>query len=311
MKKFFFLLLLCTAHQVVNSQVYNPIVNYALNNTPVNGVKIKTNLPFTNSSQMPTIVLEGYNYGESKTIGLQLVWYVYNNSFYSSSISSYGGYTPEVILSNENGKVVIFINDKKYFNRFTVRGYANNGENPTWFAGWTVVDEALSGSNNKTLEYKNAFAGDVYFQNGIWNKYGRVGIGTNTPLFILDVVGKSSFSDNMKVSGKLEVKEVKVTTTPTADFVFEDNYNLPKLEEIEKHVKEYKHLPEIASAKVMEKEGVNVGEFQIKLLQKIEELTLYSIEQNKKNKEQEQQLKLQSEKIEKLEKMLLEITSKK
>lgn len=140
---------------------------------------------------------------------------------------------------------------------------------------------------------------------------GNVGIGTSTPNLKLEVVGKSSFSDNMKVNAKLEAKEVKVTTTPTADFVFEDDYNLPKLEEIEKHIKEYKHLPEIASAIVMEKEGVNVGEFQIKLLQKIEELTLYSIEQNKKNKEQEQQLKLQSEKIEKLEKMLLEITSKK
>lgn len=87
---------------------------------------------------------------------------------------------------------------------------------------------------------------------------------------------------NALVQGKLEAKEVKVTSTPTADFVFEENYDLPKLEEIEKHIKEKKHLPEIASAKEMEKDGVNVGAFQIKLLQKIEELTLYSIEQNKR-----------------------------
>ena len=85
-----------------------------------------------------------------------------------------------------------------------------------------------------------------------------------------------------------------MTTTPTADFVFAENYNLPKLEEVEKHIKEKKHLPEIASAAEMEKEGVNVGEFQIKLLQKIEELTLYSIEQNRL-------LKQQQERIEKLE----------
>ena len=56
------------------------------------------------------------------------------------------------------------------------------------------------------------------------------------------------------------------------------------MEDVEKHIKEKKHLPEIASAKEMEKEGVNVGEFQIKLLQKIEELTLYSIDQNKQIK---------------------------
>ena len=86
---------------------------------------------------------------------------------------------------------------------------------------------------------------------------------------------------NMALYGKFEAKEIKVTLTPTADFVFEEKYHLPKLEEVEKYVKEKKHLPEIASAKEMEKEGVNVGEFQIKLLQKIEELTLYLIEQKK------------------------------
>jgi hypothetical protein len=119
---------------------------------------------------------------------------------------------------------------------------------------------------------------------------GNVGIGTTTPQYKLDVNGKASFSDNVKVDAKLEAKEIKVTLTPTADFVFEEDYNLPKLEDVEKHLKEKKHLPEIASAKEMEKEGVNVGEFQIKLLQKIEELTLYTIEQNKLIKEQQKRI---------------------
>ena len=93
---------------------------------------------------------------------------------------------------------------------------------------------------------------------------------------------KLSDTGNMALYGKFEAKEIKVTTTPTADFVFANDYVLPTLESVEKHIKEKKHLPEIASAATMEKEGVNVGEFQIKLLQKIEELTLYTIEQNKK-----------------------------
>lgn len=119
---------------------------------------------------------------------------------------------------------------------------------------------------------------------------------------------------NASLQGKFEAKEVKVTLTPTADFVFEEKYELPKLEDVEKHIKEKKHLPEIASANVMEKEGVNVGEFQIKLLQKIEELTLYSIEQNKqiKNLQTENSLlKAQSEKIEKIERQLENLLSEK
>ncbi len=110
---------------------------------------------------------------------------------------------------------------------------------------------------------------------------GKIGIGKK-PQYFLDVNGNASFSGMVKIDAKLEAKEVKVTTTPTADFVFEKDYQLPTLEEVEKHIKENKHLPEIASAKQMEKEGVNVGEFQIKLLQKIEELTLYIIDLKKR-----------------------------
>ena len=75
------------------------------------------------------------------------------------------------------------------------------------------------------------------------------------------------------------------------------------MKSIEKHIKEKKHLPEIASAKEMEINGVNVGNFQIQLLQKIEELTLYTIEQEKKIKKLEKQQK----EIEELKKQNFEI----
>ncbi|WP_426275462.1 hypothetical protein ACN9MN_12830 [Chryseobacterium sp. S-02] len=122
-------------------------------------------------------------------------------------------------------------------------------------------------NNVLTLNYNNDFSGGTKIGNTFLVK-----------------------GDNAALQGKFEAKEIKVTLTPTADFVFEENYDLPKLEEVEKHIKEKKHLPEIASAKEMEKEGVNVGEFQIKLLQKIEELTLYTIEQNKLIKEQQKRI---------------------
>ena len=98
---------------------------------------------------------------------------------------------------------------------------------------------------------------------------------------------------NQAVNGKLEAKEIKVTTTPTADFVFDEAYEIPSLEFIDTYIKENKHLPEIASAKEMEKNGVNIGEFQIKLLQKIEELTLYTIEQHTLLKSQKTELQTQ------------------
>lgn len=131
----------------------------------------------------------------------------------------------------------------------------------------------------------------------------------NSPVIMTEIM-KITTAGNAALQGKLEAKEIKVTLTPTADFVFEKDYGLPKLEEVEKFIKENKHLPEIASAKEMEKEGVNVGEFQIKLLQKIEELTLYSIDLNKKNKEQEVLIKSQAdilkslhERLDKIEKI--------
>lgn len=63
----------------------------------------------------------------------------------------------------------------------------------------------------------------------------------------------NSSTRNASLQGKLEAKEVKVTQSPTADFVFAENYKLPSLADVEKHIKDKKHLPEIASAKDMEK----------------------------------------------------------
>lgn len=128
----------------------------------------------------------------------------------------------------------------------------------------------------------------------------RQGIG-----FALNGEHKVKFkpNGNVRVLGKIESKELKITATPTADFVFEKDYNLPTLEFIEEHIKKNKHLPEIASAKTMQKNGVNIGDFQIQLLQKIEELTLYTIAQEKKIAD----LELKNKSIESLTEKVLAI----
>jgi hypothetical protein len=88
------------------------------------------------------------------------------------------------------------------------------------------------------------------------------------------------------VDGKAIFEEVKVEIIDGADLVFEEDYKLRKLDDLEKFVNTNKHLPEIASEKEMQENGVDMGEFQIQLLQKIEELTLYVIELKKENEAQ-------------------------
>jgi hypothetical protein len=171
-----------------NAQNYNNIVNYSFNGTPVNGVKIKTTLPFTGGTQMPTIIIQGFNYGTNQVIGLQISYYIYvraDTLYYpSATITSFGTYAPPVTLANEGGKLVIFINDKPYFQRFTVSAFARGmtEDIAANYAGWTVSDETLTGTNQLLLPYSNNFTGTVKMPgSGIWNSSGNVGIGTVTP----------------------------------------------------------------------------------------------------------------------------------
>lgn len=119
--------------------------------------------------------------------------------------------------------------------------------------------------------------------------------GGNQPL-ILDVarvgIGTANPSSMLTVAGNIASREVKVTVDAGADFVFENNYNLPSLESVDQFIRENKHLPEIASAKEMQQDGINLSEMNIKLLQKIEELTLYVIEQNKKIEKQTNEMEV-------------------
>lgn len=81
------------------------------------------------------------------------------------------------------------------------------------------------------------------------------------------------------------------------DYVFQKNYSLKSLSEVEQYVLTNSHLPEISSAKEVEKQGINQGEMNAKLLQKIEELTLYLIDQNKKHEAQKEKTERQDELI--------------
>ena len=88
---------------------------------------------------------------------------------------------------------------------------------------------------------------------------------------------------NTFIDANLESKKVKVTATPGSvpDYVFEATYKLKTLNELERYVQANKHLPNIPTAKEIETNGQNLGAMQLKLLEKVEELTLHLIEINK------------------------------
>lgn len=119
----------------------------------------------------------------------------------------------------------------------------------------------------------------------------NIGIGTTNP-----------GGYKLAVEGMIGARRIKVMQESWADFVFHPDYKLSSLLEVEKFVKEHRHLPEMPAAKEVEKEGIDVGEMDKKLLQKIEELTLYLIDLKKENSCMKEQYQILLERINKLEK---------
>ena len=95
----------------------------------------------------------------------------------------------------------------------------------------------------------------------------------------------------LAVAGNVVAEEVKVALQVNwPDYVFDKEYELPSLEQVEKHINENGYLMHMPSASEVEENGILIGEMNAKLLRKIEELTLYTITQEKKIKLLEQQV---------------------
>ena len=117
--------------------------------------------------------------------------------------------------------------------------------------------------------------------NGIYHTEGQVGIGTAN--YETDVA--------LTVGGTIHSQKLVITETAGgADFVFERDYTLPPLSEVKAFITQNKHLPEIPSAQMMDEVGLDVAAFNIKLLQKVEELTLYMLEKEAQVQDLQQQI---------------------
>lgn len=98
---------------------------------------------------------------------------------------------------------------------------------------------------------------------------GKVGVGTIDPQNLFEV------------KGIMRAQELIIETENWPDYVFDQQYELMPLRDLEKYIDENNHLPSIACAADMESNGVQVGDTQKKMMEKIEELTLYIIALNK------------------------------
>jgi hypothetical protein len=170
------------------------------------------------------------------------------------------------------GEVVVGSNTTGSFGKFTVEtlnssyGISHRGENGNvlaTFMGGTSAGIGTFSNTNMRIFVNSASA--IFISSGTNN----VGIGIDFP------------TNKLEVNGTIRSKEVVVESINWPDYVFDRNYKLPLLSDLEKFIQQNKHLPNILPAAEMEKKGLHLGDTQKRMMEKIEELTLYIIQQQK------------------------------
>ena len=207
------------------------------------------------------------------------------------------------------------LDDRQYF--YEPRIDIVNGSEPS-------LEELLNDTSNLNVNSESLWNAEG---NTIFYEDGSVGIGTNTVPdgYSFAVAGNTSINGTilatdrisigtseddpgyaLTVKGKVHVQEVKVDLLGAIapDYVFTKEYDLNTLEEVQVYIDQEGHLPNIPSAKEMEREGLHVKQMSLKLLEKIEELTLYTIAQEKAIKEQKEVNDTLLKRLEKLETLL-------
>ena len=188
-------------------------------------------------------------------------------------------------LTNDNAKDRVVVSDAN--GNLAYRDASTLGGSAT--AGWS-----LTGNNDANAKLGTIGSNDLPIITGNVEQM-RIGANGNVG------IGTTAITGNYKLSveGTIRTRKVRVDAGTWADYVFESDYKLRPLKEVEQYIQQEKHLPEVPSAAEVKKEGLDVGDNQALLLKKIEELTLYVIQQQK-------QLEAQQQKIETLEKKVNE-----
>ena len=152
---------------------------------------------------------------------------------------------------------------------------SNNNDGGLWVAN----DRFIGGHSTNKIGF---------YSNGDWRMTvqndGNVGIGTITPTAKLDVVGDVKISGRLNVSNRVDATEFHACIAPGScpDYVFEAKYKLMDLSTLNSYIEKNKHLPEVPSAKEMEGTGMDMKQMNLTLLKKVEEMTLYILEIEKR-----------------------------
>lgn len=185
-----------------------------------------------------------------------------------------------------------------------VKGYATQGADAYNIKSFSIVHDFYGQTNSSINFYRGGsiLGGFMTFSTSDNTEKmriatnGNVGIGTTIP------------DAKLTVNGNIHAKEVKIDLSiPAPDYVFASDYKLKSLHEVEEYIKQNSHLPEIPSAKEIDKNGLFLAVMNMSLLKKVEELTLYMIEQSKEIetlKKENESYKTLSERFSKIESQL-------
>ncbi|GGH71068.1 hypothetical protein GCM10011379_30020 [Filimonas zeae] len=202
------------------------------------------------------------------------------------------------------GEIVSNISDPNTGGRIELRNPAKTENGAA--SRWVIFNMAGAyGNSLQFWSYDNlgCTTGGMCANRVTFKDDGNVGIGTMTPVYKLDVRGTGAFSgkvtigetnaqSDLNVNGNIKTRKITVTQTNWPDYVFDSSYQLKPLHQVAQYIQQNKHLPDVPSAEAVNKNGVDIGDNQALLLKKIEELTLYIIQQNKDMQEMKDRIKV-------------------
>lgn len=196
--------------------------------------------------------------------------------------------TPRVLVNNaaDDGSTTLQVNGVIKTN--STVAIANEGASAIDPQLYFMNNTGSRAFNLQLTEGEYPGLGMWRFWNGGWYEAMRIGANGDVAIGTTDPKGHK-----LAVAGSIIAEKVKVKMLANwPDFVFDANYKLPSLQQLEAFIITNKHLPEIPSAKEMEENGHDLGEMNKKLLQKVEELTLYLIDLQKQVNSQKEEIKL-------------------